>query len=57
MQMHVLNLKKKHWYGSEFHSNTGIVYSEVKADKKQLVTENWGKMLFCQNFDGYIPVM
>ena len=30
---------------------TGIAFSELKAEKKQLVTENQGKMLFCQNFN------
>ena len=30
---------------------TGIELSELKAEKKQLVTENSGKMLFCQNFN------
>ena len=33
-------LKKKHWYGSKFYSNTGIAFPELKAEKKQLVTEN-----------------
>ena len=36
---------------------TGIAFSEVKAEKKQLVTENYSKMLFCQNFNRYRPVM
>ena len=35
----------------------GIAFSELKAEKKQLVTENSGKMLFCQNFNWYRPVM
>ena len=30
---------------------TGIAFSELKAEKKQLVTENSGKILFCQNFN------
>ena len=36
---------------------TGIAFSELKAEKRQLVTENSGKTLFCQNFDRYRPVM
>ena len=36
---------------------TGIAFSELKAEKRQLVTENWGKMLFCQNFNEYRPVI
>ena len=32
---------------------TGIVFSELKAEEKQLVTENEGKMLLCQNFNRY----
>jgi len=36
---------------------TGMAFSELKAEKKQLVTENSGKMLFCQNFSRYRPVM
>ena len=36
---------------------TGISFSELKAEKKQLVTENSGKMLFYQNFNRYRPVM
>ena len=35
----------------------GIVFSELKAEKKQLVTENSGKMLFCQNFNRYRAVI
>ena len=30
---------------------TGIAFSELKAEKKQLVTKNYGKMLFCQSFN------
>ena len=29
---------------------TGIEFSELKAEKKQLVTENKGKMLFFSKF-------
>ena len=36
---------------------TGIAFSELTVEKKQLVTENSGKMLFCQNFNRYRPVM
>ena len=36
---------------------TGITFSELKAEKRQLVTENSGKKLFCQNFNRYRPVM
>jgi len=28
---------------------TGIAFLELKVEKKQLVTENLGKMLFCHN--------
>ena len=36
---------------------TGIAFSELKAEKKQLVTENSGKMLFCPSFNRYRLVM
>ena len=38
---------------------TGIAFSELKAEKKQKVTENQGrpKMLFFQNFNRYRCVM
>ena len=32
---------------------TVIAFSELKGEKKQLVTENLGKMLFCLNFNRY----
>jgi hypothetical protein len=30
---------------------TGIAFSELKPEKKKLITENLGKMLFCLNFE------
>ena len=41
MQIHFLNFEeKKHGYGSNSTQITGIVFSELKAEKKQLLTEN-----------------
>ena len=58
MQIHFLNFEKKHIdMAQNYIQITGIVFSELKAEKKQVVTENLGKMLFCQNFNRYRPVM
>ena len=40
MQIHSLNFERKHQYGSKPTQITGIAFSELKAEKKQLVTEN-----------------
>ena len=58
MQIHFLNLEKKN---NDMAQNSaqikGNAFSELKVEKKQLVTENEGKMLFCQNFNRYRLVM
>ena len=41
MQIHFLNFEKKNIFMAQnFTQITGFTHSELKADKKQLVTEN-----------------
>ena len=51
MQIHFLNFEKKKKKNIDTAPNstqiTGIAFSELKAAKKELVTENYGKMMFC----------
>ena len=52
MQLHFLNFEKKNIDMAQNSSQIiGIAFSELKAEKKQLVTEKLGKMLVCQNFN------
>ena len=56
--MHFLNLGKK-TIGVPKNSTqiTGTVFSELKSEKKNIgLSENPGKMLFCQHFNMYRPV-
>ena len=53
MQIHFLSFEKRKNIAMAQNSTqiTGVAFSELKAEKKQLVTENQGKMLFYQNFN------
>ena len=52
MQIHFLKFGKKNIdMAKNFTQKTVIALSELKAEKKQLVTENPGKIMFCQNFN------
>jgi len=53
MQIHFLNYENKSDMAQNSTQITGIAFSELKAERKQLGTENYGKMLFCQNFNRY----